>query len=167
MIHSTRLYIWGAFMLVMVLLIIQTFRISNYQSRIEMVNPSVAFKTIQYGLVQLEGEIEYQEQHNWDSAEQLTIKTQFILESIGVTIETGQYIKTLSVQDKSSLWNLYYYLSKYIKDKANHDLSLNAEDKKGFQELAAKLRANGWGMNISYSSDWDDFMKRLYTFFRS
>jgi hypothetical protein len=162
---SSKLYLWGSFILILLLLIVQTNRIWTYQSQIEMVSPSVAVKTIQYGLVQLEGEIQYQQQHNWDSAEQLVIKTQYILEGIGVTIETGRYIHTVSNQDMSSLWNLYYYLYNYIKGKGNHDLSLNDADKKGFQELGTKLRANGWGIGIGYSSAWEDFMKRLHAFF--
>ncbi|MCJ8013225.1 hypothetical protein MUG84_15955 [Paenibacillus sp. KQZ6P-2] len=66
-------------------LIYQTYKIGQLRSQIEMVNPTLSSKTIQYGLVKLESEISYQKQHDWKSAEQLIVRTQDVMEGIRVT----------------------------------------------------------------------------------
>ena len=38
------------------------------------------------------------------------------------------------------------------------------EEKRDFEELDDKRRKNGWGLNIGFSSDWYDFMRRTNSF---
>ncbi|QHW30836.1 hypothetical protein GZH47_08205 [Paenibacillus rhizovicinus] len=131
-----------------------------------MVNPSTA-AVIQQGLVQLEMEIAYQKAHDWNSAEQLVLLIRNVQEGIRGTIETGQYARTLSDHERDTLWSLYMNLNTYIENKGTHDLTLDEESKKSFERLEAKLRTNGWGSNIGFSSDWTDFMRRTTSFLSS
>ena len=125
-----------------------------------MVNPTVS-RIVQHGLVLLEIEIENQQLHGWGSAEQLIIRIQNVMEGIGTTIETGQYVGSLSESDRNSLWSFHHYLYKFTEIK---ELTLNEEEKDNFISLGVKLRENGWGRNIGFSSDWDDFMDRTNNF---
>ncbi|WP_276355340.1 hypothetical protein [Cohnella caldifontis] len=142
------------------LAVYQTYSIVRLKDQIEMVNPTVS-RSIQHGLVQLEMEISYQQQHHWDSAGQIIHDIQDVMDAIGITYEAAQYTGTLTESDRASLWELHQYLYAFAENKATHDLTLNEDDRKSFERLRAKLRENGWGANIGFSSDWNDFMRRV------
>lgn len=144
--------------------IYQYVKIKQLHSQIEMINPTVSSRAIQNGLVQLESEINYQKTHDWESPELLTVRIQNILEGISVTIEAGHHVDTLSEQDRNALWDLHRFFYKYTENKKTHELILNEEEKRDFEELTDRLKKNGWGLNIGFSSDWHDFMRRTNSF---
>ncbi|CAM4060729.1 hypothetical protein COLU111180_21080 [Cohnella lubricantis] len=161
---KSKVFISVSIIIIMVIVLYQSYKIHQLNSQIEMINPTISSRTIQNGLVQLEGEIYYQKEHGWESPEQIVVRIQNVMEGISVTVETGQYTKKLSNDESDSLWEMYHYLYKFTENKSTHNLILSEEEKQEFEQLEDNLRSNGWGLNIGFSSDWDYFIKRVNSF---
>ncbi|CAG7628830.1 hypothetical protein PAECIP111802_01498 [Paenibacillus allorhizosphaerae] len=118
----------------------------------------IAFVSIQGNLVQLEGYISLAGTHNWEDGTYAYEKLDDALEGIDQVLKLSKQIIAFPQDVTNKMYDLQNFLDRY---RGNGDLypaqPLNAREQEKLLQLAEKLRKAGWGMNISYSSSWEDF----------
>lgn len=149
------------FVLSLIFNVILGFVVYYQNRRIEMVSPAMNFNMLLSNMVELEAAITYQMHEDWNHASHPIEKLNDVKQGIAVTIHTGRQLGTLSQQDESLLWNLYYTLKKYPDDSGFPNVQLKNDDKIKLITLRDRLRGIGWSMNTSYSTSWNDAMDKI------
>lgn len=129
------------------------------ESHEEMVS-HMGFYLISGDIIQLEGAIMFQMDHQWSEPNSVVEKVEDVIESIGHTILLAKSLGELSEEDEAVLVRLSDHFEKMPEYSGFPQHELNAAEKTMFEELRAKLRNVGWGMNISYSGKWDEVIQK-------
>lgn len=116
---------------------------------------------VQTDLVELESAIRYQMDQNWQDDNVVLEKMEDIKEELNSFMKLGQTLGRLTKEQERELSILYNYVSKYPDYTGVPNTVLSSTDRKKLEVLASNLPKAGWGMNISYSGDWDSFSEKL------
>lgn len=116
---------------------------------------------VQTDLVELESAIRYQMDQNWQDDNVVLEKMEDIKEELNSFMKLGQTLGRLTKEQERELSILYNYVSKYPDYTGVPNTVLSSADRKKLEVLASNLPKAGWGMNISYSGDWDSFSEKL------
>ena len=116
---------------------------------------------VQTDLVELESAIRYQMDQNWQDDNVVLEKMEDIKEELNSFMKLGQTLGRLTKEQERELSILYNYVSKYPDYTGVPNTVLSSADRKKLEILANNLPKAGWGMNISYSGDWDSFSEKL------
>ena len=116
---------------------------------------------VQTDLVELESAIRYQMDQNWQDDNVVLEKMEDIKEELNSFMKIGQTLGRLTKEQERELSILYNYVSKYPDYTGVPNTVLSSTDRKKLEVLASNLPKAGWGMNISYSGDWDSFSEKL------
>jgi len=128
--------------------------------KMNFVKEQVLVTEVQHNLVQLEGLIAYQIDKNWSEPNLVTTELGDVLNGLWLGMTTGNQLGTLSKSDKEILEHLYAKLIRYPSDEIYSFADLTEKDKQNFENLRETLREVGLGLNISYSSDMNSFMRQ-------
>ncbi|MBD7966734.1 hypothetical protein [Paenibacillus gallinarum] len=116
---------------------------------------------VQTDLVELESAINYQMDQSWQDDNVVLEKMEDIKEELNSFMKIGQTLGRLTKEQERELSILYNYLSTYPDYTGVPNTVLSSADRKKLEVLASNLPKAGWGMNISYSGDWDSFSEKL------
>ncbi|WIV20331.1 hypothetical protein QPK24_06455 [Paenibacillus polygoni] len=116
---------------------------------------------VQTDLVELESTIHYQMEQGWNDDNVVLEKMEDIREELNSFTKLGQSLGRLTKEQERELSILYNYVSKYPDYTGVPNTILSSADRKKIEVLASNLPKAGWGMNISFSGDWDSFSEKL------
>lgn len=167
MIQKKKSVVVTLLLILSITLLFTIFKLTIYKDRIEMARNSISLGTIQHNLALVGLEISNQEKNQWDSAEKIMLYVQNVNNGIGVTLQTTQELDAISSQELETLNRLYDLLDRYLYPMPTGKLELTDIQKNELVVLRDHLKENGWGGNIGYSGDWNDFMKRTNHFLNS
>ena len=126
--------------------------------KMNFVKEQVLVTEVQNNLVELEGLIAHQIDHEWSEPNLVTTELGDILNGIWLGMTTGEQLGTLSERDKKTLSHLHSKLRQYPNDKIYSFADVTDEQKRNFEELREILREVGLGLNIPISANIDSFM---------
>lgn len=128
--------------------------------KINFVKEQVLLTEVQQNLVELEGLIAHQTEHNWANPNLVTTELGDVLNGIWLGMTTGNQLGTLSNNDKEILNKLYSKLNQYPNDQLYSFVDLTEKDKENFEELRGILRDAGFGMNIQVEGNMKFFINQ-------
>ncbi|WP_141709339.1 hypothetical protein [Desulfuribacillus stibiiarsenatis] len=102
----------------------------------------------------------FQIDNNWFNPNSVIEKVEDVVESIYITQEVTGKLHALSSEDEEVLHKLADYFGRYPKYSGFPNNSIDENDIEMFVELRKNLRAIGWGMNLNYSSDWNELTEK-------
>lgn len=120
--------------LLLVIIIVATSILFYHNDRLSRVKSDMGFRMISANIIQLEGAIMFQMQNNWNEPNNVIEKVEDVIEGIYITRKVSSDLQKLSKEDDEVLLRLIRY----------------------FEKLRGNLRDVGWGMNLGYSSDWNE-----------
>lgn len=123
-------------------------------TKINFVKDQVLITEVQTNLVELEGLIAHQIDHNWSEPNLVTTELGDVLNGIWLGVTTGEQLGTLSKRDKKTLEHLYSKLSQYPNDELYSFVEITKEDQKNFEDLRKILRDVGLGLSIQISDSF-------------
>ena len=124
-------------------------------------NDQIFYTEVQDNLVELEGLIGYEKEHNWSQSNLVTQKLGEVLKGIYAGVNNGNYTKSLSKHETDIFEKLLSRLRQYPQDKQYEFVKLTNEDKENFEALRLKLRKAGLGVNLTEDSGLDSFIEKV------
>ncbi|MCZ8521941.1 MULTISPECIES: hypothetical protein [Paenibacillus] len=119
----------------------------------------------QNDLVELESAIAYEVEHEWKEESIILEKIEDVLQDLYTITATADEIGVLTEEQEAMLDHLRELLSGFPAYTGFPNTELSDSQRKDLEKLADSLRRAGWGMNLSYSGDWQSFERsaRLLT----
>ncbi|WP_159888757.1 hypothetical protein [Paenibacillus puerhi] len=146
---------------VLALLIITLIFHNFYKDKSQEIKSKMGFQLIANDIIQLEGAIMFQIENNWSDPNNVLEKIEDVIESIYITQEVTSKLNILADKDKEVFSRLSSFFEGFPKYSGFPNNKINDKEIQMFEELREDLRVVGWGMNISYSSDWNEFTEKV------
>ena len=142
--------------LLLVIIIVATSILFYHNDRLSRVKSDMGFRMISANIIQLEGAIMFQMQNNWNEPNNVIEKVEDVIEGIYITRKVSSDLQKLSKEDDEVLLRLIRYFEKFPSYSGFPNYTIDAKEISMFEKLRGNLRDVGWGMNLGYSSDWNE-----------
>ncbi|WP_010275569.1 hypothetical protein [Paenibacillus senegalensis] len=151
------------FIIILLVVNIGAVSILIYQHhRLNEVISDMGFRMVSSNLVQLEGAIMYQMQNNWSEPDHVIEKVEDVIEGLDMTRRAADRVNKLSKEDNEVLSRLIRYFETFPAYSGFPNHSMDEEEITAFEKLRENLREAGWGMNMSYTSGWNELIEKAY-----
>ena len=130
----------------------------NKHAKLQDAKSEMAFRLIAWNLVQLEGAIMYQMDNQWSDPNSVIEKVEDIIEGISVTRMLSKDLNMLTKKEDETLTQLLSFFERFPDYTGFPNSTLDVSDIEMFEQLRKNLRDTGWGLHISYSAGWSEFM---------
>ncbi|MDQ0246737.1 hypothetical protein J2S09_004341 [Bacillus fengqiuensis] len=128
--------------------------------KMNLVHEALFYSEVQSKLVELDGLIEHQKNHNWSEPNLVTTQLGDVLNGMDAAMNSAKYSGWISNEEKMVMEHLDAALRQYPHDELYQFSVLTQSDKDSFNDLQSNLQTAGFGMNMTISNDWKSFISK-------
>lgn len=146
--------------LLLVLVIVALIFFKYQRERLNEVKSEMGSRMIIGNIIQLEGAIWFQKENDWNEPSHVIEKVEDVIEGIYMTRSVAERKNTLSDEEDEILLGLIRFFERYPSYSGFPNHEINEKETVAFENLRELFREVGWGMNLGYSSSWDELKEK-------